>query len=109
VSDLLNKQFRNNVYDLVAVIPSGRVMTYGQIATICGHPNAARAVGQIAHFGPSDLPWHRVVNKKGIMASGFVPGGKQGQKSLLKDEDIKVVDDIIVNFRELLWQPKILS
>jgi methylated-DNA-protein-cysteine methyltransferase-like protein len=104
----MNRQFRDDVYRLVSRIPKGRVMAYGQIAAICGSPNAARAVGQIAHFGPSDLPWHRVVNKKGVMASGFVPDGIQGQRSSLEDEGIKVVDDKIVNFSELLWQPKTL-
>ena len=102
----MDRRFRDDVYKLVNRIPKGKVMTYSQIAVICGHPNAARAVGQIAHFGPSNLPWHRVVNKKGAVASGFVPDGRQGQKVLLSQEGVKIKDINIVNFKECLWTPK---
>lgn len=47
--------FAERVYELVAQIPMGRVMTYGQIAAMCGSPRAARIVGGIAHFGPAFL------------------------------------------------------
>lgn len=47
--------FKAEVYKLVAQIPPGRVMTYGQIAALCGKPRAARIVGGIAHFGPTHL------------------------------------------------------
>ena len=67
--------FRARVEAVVAGIPAGRVMTYGQIAVLCGNARAARIVGGIAHFGDPALPWHRVVNKKGGLASGY-PGGR---------------------------------
>lgn len=82
-------------------------MTYGQIAAICGHPYAARAVGQIAHFGPSKLPWHRVVSKKGALASGYVPEGRQGQGTMLAREGLKIKDGNLINIKEYLCQPKI--
>lgn len=95
--------FRQIVYEMVAQIPRGRVMTYGQIAALCGHPGAARTVGQIAHFGPPDLPWQRVVKQSGDMAGGF-PGGKSGHAQQLEKENIKVT-----NFRikvdDYLWWP----
>lgn len=50
-----NGDFRERVYALVSQIPKGRVMTYGQIAALCGNPRAARIVGGIAHFGPTGL------------------------------------------------------
>lgn len=80
-------------------------MTYGQIAALCGHPLAAQVVGQIAHFGPDDIPWHRVVNVKGGMASGFTWGGRHGQGRMLIDEGVNVVDDKIV-LSDYLWWPK---
>lgn len=98
-------QFRERVCEVVRQIPKGRVMTYGQIAAICGNAAAARIVGGIAHFGDPQLPWHRVVNKSGGLASGY-PGGRQGHKKHLESEGVKVTADFKVDVQELLWQPK---
>lgn len=103
-----DKQFAERVYALVAQIPSGRVMTYGQIAALCGSAQASRIVGGIAHFGPPDLPWQRVVNKKGGLAAGYY-GGRQGQKGDLEAEGIKVYGDeasYYVKVDEILWTPR---
>lgn len=96
--------FAKRVNHLVAQIPKGRVMTYGQIAGMCGNARAARIVGGIAHFGNPDLPWQRVVNKSGGLASGY-PGGWEGHKRHLEAEGIEVSDDYRVNITQLLWQP----
>jgi methylated-DNA-protein-cysteine methyltransferase-like protein len=56
--------FRERVETLVRQIPKGRVMTYGQLAALCGNARAARIVGGVAHFGDPSLPWQRVVNKR---------------------------------------------
>lgn len=96
--------FRERVYEVVRQIPIGRVMTYGQIAALCGNPRAARIVGGVAHFGNPDLPWQRVVNKSGGLAAGY-PGGVQGHKEHLEAEGIHVGDDFKVNISELLWNP----
>ncbi len=80
-------------------------MSYGQIAALCGHPGAARVVGQIAHFGPSDLPWQRVVNASGGMASGFWPDGPAGQARMLAAEGAQLHNDK-VNMKESVWWPK---
>jgi methylated-DNA-protein-cysteine methyltransferase-like protein len=79
-------------------------MTYGQIAAICGNPQAARIVGGIAHFGDPNLPWQRVVNKKGGLASGY-PGGRQGHKIALEAEGMSVSDDLTVDIDKFLWNP----
>ena len=82
-------------------------MTYGQLAGLAGNARAARIVGGIAHFGPPDLPWQRVVNKKGGLAAGYY-GGREGQKRDLKAEGIEVFgdeDSYFVNVDELLWHP----
>ena len=76
-------------------VPKGKVVSYSQIAVMAGHPGAARVVGQIAHFGPSELPWHRLVYSSGKMANGFVFGGPSGQRSMLELEGIKFINDKI--------------
>jgi methylated-DNA-protein-cysteine methyltransferase-like protein len=97
--------FRERVEDIVRQIPRGRIMTYGQIAALAGSAYAARIVGGIAHFGDPDLPWQRVVNKKGGLASGY-PGGRAGHADALMAEGIAVSDDYYVSVTELLWWPK---
>ena len=97
---------KNEIYDVVSLIPCGKVMTYGQIAAACGHPGAARVVGQVAHFGLPDLPWHRVVNARGGMASGFVPGGRDAQAQLLRAEGLEVIDNTIDLQRYIWWPTK---
>ncbi|MDQ5885482.1 MAG: methylated-DNA-protein-cysteine methyltransferase related protein [Patescibacteria group bacterium] len=99
-----NLKFKNNVLKIVSKIPRGRVMTYGQIAAVCGHPRSARAVGQIAHFGDTNLPWHRVVNAQGKMANGYVPNGPKAQANFLIKEGIKV-KDLKINLENYIWWP----
>lgn len=96
--------FRQRVEALVAQIPKGRVMTYGQLAAMCGNARAARIVGGIAHFGDPELPWQRVVNRHGGLASGY-PGGREGHRRVLEAEGVEVNEDFNVNIGELLWQP----
>src|ERR1700690_1014616 len=91
--------FRQRVEALVAQIPRGRVMTYGQLAALCGNPRAARIVGGGAHFGYPDLPGQRVVNKQGGLASGY-PGGRQGHKQVLEAEGVAVSQDYRVAIEE---------
>lgn len=96
--------FRERVEELVRQIPRGRVMTYGQIAALCGNARAARIVGGIAHFGDPDLPWQRVVNKSGGLASGY-PGGREGHRQVLEGEGVRVMNDHRVEVAKLLWWP----
>jgi len=100
----VSKNLREQVYKLVAQIPKGKVMTYGQIAAICGNPRAARVVGGIAHYGPEDLPWQRVVNRSGDMASGYW-GGKRVHAKHLGDEGVEIKELRIVNMKKYLWSP----
>lgn len=101
---MVNNDFRQKVYDLVVQIPKGRLMTYGQIAALCGQPRAAWEVGQIAHFGPTELPWHRVVNKQGGLAKGW-PGGIDIHRQLLEGEGV-AVQDFKVDIGKLQWWPE---
>lgn len=97
-------EFGEAVYALLAQIPPGRVMTYGQIAALCGSPRAARIVGGVAHFGPEELPWHRVVNKQGGLAGAF-PGGRSEQAQRLTDEGVAVSVEHTVDVETLIWWP----
>lgn len=96
--------FRERVEVLVAQIPPGRVMTYGQLAALCGSPRAARIVGGIAHFGDPALPWQRVVNKQGGLAAGY-PGGRAAHAEHLRAEGIQVSESHQIEIKELLWRP----
>jgi methylated-DNA-protein-cysteine methyltransferase-like protein len=97
--------FKSRVEAVVAQIPYGRVMTYGQLAALCGNARASRIVGGIAHFGDPDLPWQRVVNKKGRLASGY-PGGRSSHKQALEAEGLVINDDMQVDIGRLIWWPE---
>ncbi len=101
----LDNNFRDRVLALVAQIPKGKVMTYGQIAALCGNPRAARIVGGIAHFGDPNLPWQRVVKKDGSLAEGY-PGGVVGHENSLKTENVDTKDHK-VDMQKHLWQPNL--
>lgn len=97
--------FKQRVESVVLQIPEGRVMTYGQIAAICGNARAARIVGGIAHFGDPELPWHRVVNKKGGLAAGY-PGGRHAHAQHLVSEGLTISPDhYIDDMSGRLWSP----
>ena len=100
--------FRDQVEGLVRQIPRGSVVTYGQLAVWAGRPMAARAVGGLAHFGRTDLPWHRVVNRKGGLASGY-PGGRSAHYSHLKSEGIEfresAPDVYYLSLEDYQWLP----
>lgn len=98
--------FSAGVYKLVGSIPKGRVMSYGQIAAILGSPRAARQVGQVAHWGPLNLPWQRVVHKDGTLARGYTTGGYEAHKRDLEAEGVKVDHKFrVIDFEQLLWWP----
>ena len=100
----IDSSFGSRVNAVVTQIPIGRVMTYGQIAAICGNARAARIVGGLAHFGDPNMPWQRVVNRHGGLASGY-PGGREGHKQALEAEGVEVDEQLRVNIRELIWNP----
>lgn len=79
--------FRERVLLIVETIPHGKVLTYGDVATLAGSPRAARAVGGIlrGELGRS-LPWHRVINAAGRVSAGGTPGRALKQIELLQAE-----------------------
>lgn len=82
------------VYAFLRSIPSGKVVTYGQIATHLGNPHLARAVGNILHHNPDPdyTPCFRVVNSKGRLAPNFAIDGPEEQQRRLEADGIEVID-----------------
>jgi methylated-DNA-protein-cysteine methyltransferase-like protein len=103
---IVDASFKQKVYELIAQVPSGQVTTYGDLAGLSGHASASRIVGGMAHYGPTELPWHRLVNRFGGLASGF-HGGREVQQQLLEQEGLTCTNFIVDNFKEHRWQPKI--
>jgi len=99
---------RELVEAMVADIPPGRVMTYGDIAACVGHPGAGRIVGMIAHNGSDGLPWQRVVNHLGGLASGY-EDGREAQAAALEAEGIHCEDGRVTDFAARRWTPEIVA
>ena len=100
----VSDDFRQRVYALVAQIPKGKVMSYGQIAALAGSPYAARIVGGVAHWGDPDLPWQRVVKKDGSLAEGY-PGGTAGHQAALETEGVQFDEEHKLDMGKYLWRP----
>ena len=88
----------------MARVPDGSLTTYGDLAALAGSPYASRIVGGIAHYGNPELPWHRLVNRFGGLASGF-HGGREAQAQLLSQEGVSCTNHIVDNFEERRWRP----
>ena len=95
------------IWALVRQIPPGRVMTYGQIATLLGTPRAARAVGYAMFFvRGGDVPWHRVVNAKGMISLGGETDRPLMQRDMLQAEGVAFDADHRLDLAALLWAPE---
>lgn len=99
------EEFYQSVWALVRRIPPGRVMTYGQIADVLGHPGRARAVGFAMRHAPADLPWHRVVSSRGIVSPRPNQEGMREQRRRLEAEGVAFDADDRLDLRRLLWEP----
>lgn len=97
--------FTQEVIALIRSIPAGKVMSYGQIAAVCGNPRGARQVARLLHSMTMkyDLPWHRVVNKEGHIA---VKEEKQRiQRHYLEAEGIRFNDNNSIDMEIYRYQP----
>lgn len=86
------------VYVIVRKIPKGKVVTYKQVSELCGI--SPRVVGFALHANknPKEVPCHRVVNIEGKLANGYAFGGKGIQEKLLRNENVKFLEDERVDF-----------
>jgi len=100
--------FFDKVYALVRLIPPGRVTSYGAIARCIGSPGAGRMVGWALNKSFSEqgfIPAHRVVNRNGMLTGKIHFGGRDTMRELLESEGILVIDDKVVDFHNLYWDP----
>lgn len=98
--------FQGRILALVARIPPGRVMTYGQLALLAGTPGAARQAGFVMNglMGGTELPWHRVINAQGRVSTHKVGFGDM-QEGLLRAEGIVLDASGRCDLKALQWWP----
>jgi methylated-DNA-protein-cysteine methyltransferase-like protein len=101
----MDGNFREVIEKLIAEVPSGQVTTYGDLAALAGSPAASRIVGGVAHYGNPDLPWHRLVNRFGGLASGYY-GGRENQAAMLLAEGVTCTNLVVDKFEEVRWKPE---
>lgn len=102
-----HKDFFDNVFDVVRLIPEGRVTSYGAIARYLGSAKSSRMVGwamNASHRYPG-IPAHRVVNRQGILTGKANFAHPTEMEEKLKQESVVVVADQIINFKEIFWDP----
>ena len=100
--------FRLRVWALVSAIPAGQLMTYGQIAHALGSGRAARIVGGALASLPNgtDVPWHRVVGRGGVIVTHGRDGNAHVQATRLQAEGVEVGEDLICRrVAAHLWWP----
>jgi methylated-DNA-protein-cysteine methyltransferase-like protein len=100
--------FFSQVYEVVKLIPSGRVTSYGAIAAYLGSPGAARMVGwamNASHHNPIFIPAHRVVNRNGLLTGKHHFDTPNVMRELLENEGLKFKGDQIVDFDKHFWDP----
>ena len=96
------------VWALVRRIPRGRVMTYGQIATLIENRLSPRAVGWALHACPARLPWQRVVNAAGGCSTDRRPDLPEGlQRALLEAEGVVFGADGRLDLARYRFTPRV--
>ncbi|MDR2867673.1 MAG: MGMT family protein [Acholeplasmatales bacterium] len=88
-------KYASEVYHILEQLPPTKVTTYGLIAQQLGNKSLARYVGNVLHHNsePLKYPCFKVVNSKGFLSKSFGFGGLEGQKKLLTQDGVLVVND----------------
>lgn len=102
--------FYQNVYELVRMVPAGRVTSYGAIAVFLGKPGGARVVGYA--MGASSnasppIPAHRVLNSKGVLTAKKQFAQPDLMQTLLENEGVEIKNNKVVNLEKYFWDPSI--
>ncbi len=99
--------FFERVYDVTRKIPYGKVTSFGAIARVLGSPRSARMVGWAlnAVHSRSDVPAHRVLNRKGLLTGKHHFQGTNLMQQLLESEGHIVIENQLQNFEENFWTP----
>lgn len=96
------------VFEVVRLIPKGRVTSYGAIAKYLGSAKSSRVVGyamNASHSQKKKVPAHRVVNRNGMLTGKIHFSTPYEMEELLKKENINVENDKVVDFQKLFWDP----
>jgi methylated-DNA-protein-cysteine methyltransferase-like protein len=104
----VDDHFFNRVFDVVCLIPYGRVTSYGAIAEYLGMKGSSRMVGwamNASHTSPKNVPAHRVVNRNGMLTGKFHFASPTLMEELLRSEGVNVDNDKIQNFKQHFWNP----
>ncbi len=104
----MEKEFLDAVYEIVRLVPRGRVTTYGAIARCIGMAKSSRMVGMVLKGCLQErntVPAHRVVNRNGLLTGKASFGNGDEMEKLLRDEGILVHKDKVVDFKSLFWDP----
>jgi methylated-DNA-protein-cysteine methyltransferase related protein len=99
------QNFFSDVYEVVKLIPKGRVTSYGAIAHYLGAKSGARMVGWAMHGCPKGVPAHRVVNSQGLLTGKHHFKTPDAMEMRLKKERVMVFNNKIQHFTELFWDP----
>lgn len=101
------RDYFEEVYEVVRLVPPGRVTSYGAIAKYLSLRAGARMVGwaMTASHGLTDVPAHRVVNSSGILSGKNFFGHPTRMQELLEAEGVQVSDDRVVDFPQRFWNP----
>ncbi len=102
-----HSRFFQDVYEVVRLIPKGRVTSYGAIGNYLGITRSARMVGWAMNqsFTKHNVPAHRVVNRNGLLSGKHFFSTPTKMQELLEAEGIQVKDDKIQNFKDVYWDP----
>ena len=106
--DSENYNFYDRIFDVVRLIPHGRVTSYGAIASFLGAKRSSRMVGwamNLSHSVEHYVPAHRVVNRNGLLTGKAHFNTINEMQELLENEGIIVIDDQIQNFKDVFWDP----
>lgn len=104
----MDKDFYQKVYEVVRMIPSGRVTSYGSIARFIGSPQASRMVGYAmnnSHAQKEFVPAHRVVNRLGMLTGKHHFPGPHMMQELLESEGAVIAENQIQNYQNMYWDP----
>lgn len=101
------QNYREKVYKIVREIPTGRVMTYGQIAEILGEGYTARTIGYAMHAADTEaVPWQRVINSQGGCSTGRILLPHNVQQKILEEEGIEFDEKGFCSLDKYRWYPK---
>ena len=104
--DVNSRGYRERVFQIVRRIPSGRVMTYGQLAEILGEGYTPRTVGFVMHSADESVPWQRVINSQGACSTGRVIVPPDLQQRMLVSEGVVFNEKGRCDLGRYRWTPE---